>query len=81
MSISCATFLAITAYLLIFSVINKDVRDDLWIINENAKVKRNRLLTLNYLAEFIEIHSTLRELSALNVLYRNQQRNNFAFSF
>lgn len=55
---SCTIFVGIGCSLLLVSVTNKDIADDLKFVNKNAK--QHRLLALNRLCGFIENYSTLK---------------------
>lgn len=59
---ACLVAYALGILLHVLSVAT-DIKTDLKMINENAKIKQNRLMTLERLFEFIEFHSKLKELS------------------
>lgn len=60
--LSCALTFGVGFCLLTLAVTD-DVKDDLKIINENAKSKQNPSQTLNLISEFIQLNSVSKQLS------------------
>lgn len=61
----CVVFLGIGFTFVVVAIINKDVKDYLKFINENAAQKRSQ--ALKCLSDFIQDHSTSKGLSVLNI--------------
>lgn len=59
----CAASSAIGCCAFLISIIRKQVKNDLKLINANAASDRNHSLTLKLVADFVGIHSFLKKLS------------------
>lgn len=65
MSFVAAVLLVLIAIFFIAMALTDDIKNDLRLWNDCAKLKKNRLRAVKRLSKFIEFHSTARQLSKL----------------
>lgn len=51
----------------------KDIKNDLMLLNDCAKKKKNRLQSLKQLSDFIEFHSITKQFSSVTIITQSSK--------